>query len=246
MSFLLAFMQGGDGIEADFRLTSDGQLVAVHDDDLKRIGNRSMKVEKTTLDKLRTVDVGRNGSPGSRGQRVPTLEEVMALVPQDKKLFIELKSGLEAVPVLAQKLKDGPLKPEQVVISSTDPTVLLALQVQLPKWSRMLMCKRKQSRATGEWLPNAESLKAVAKSVGAKGVAVDFRGLSVDPEFAGKLQDEDLDVLVWTVNRVPNARRCASWGVKGIITDYPGRLSRALNAIAPAAKRRVRESAMAL
>jgi glycerophosphoryl diester phosphodiesterase len=230
MSYLLAFMQGADAIEADFRLTSDRHLVAVNDDDLKRMGNRAMKVEKTPLDKLRTVDVGRNGHPGSRGQRVPTIDEVMALVPKDKMLFIELKAGVEAVSILAQKLKAGPLKPQQVVLMSFEPEVLLALQVQLPKWPRMLLCQRRPAKTSGEWLPVSASIKAVAKSVGAEGVALDFRGMAVEPELVGELRSAGLDVLVWTVNRVPNARLCRSWGVKGIITNYPGRLARALHA----------------
>lgn len=228
MSYLLAFMQGGDAIQANFRATADGHLVAVHDDDLKRIGNRAIKVERATLDKLRMVDVGRNGHPGSRGQKVPTLDEVMALVPKGKILYLELKSGLESVPLLAKKLKGGPLKPEQVVLLSSDPSVLLAAQVQLPKWSRMLLCQRKFSKIAGEWLPHADSLLAVAKSVGAKGVSLDFRSFAAEPEFGNKLRDADLEVIVWTVNRIPNAKRCAEWGVRGIITDYPGRLADSL------------------
>jgi len=231
MSYLLAFMQGADAIASNFRLTADGELVAVHDDDMKRTGNRSMKVEKSTLDKLRTVDVGRNGHPGSRGQRVPTLEEVMALVPRDKKLFLELKSGGKAIPVLVKKLKEGPLKPEQVTILSYEPDVLLALQAQLSKWPRMLVCQRRLLKASGEWLPSGNSIAAVAKSVGAKGVALEFRGVSVEPQVVDQLRAADLEVVVWTVNRIPNAKLSSGWGVRGIFTDYPGRLAGALREV---------------
>jgi glycerophosphoryl diester phosphodiesterase len=224
MSYLLAFMQGADAIEADIRLTADGHLVAVHDEDLKRTGNRALKVEKSSLEKVRMVDVGKNGYVGSRGQKVPTLEEVMALVPKDKRLLLDLKSGEESVPVLAKQLKAGPLKPEQVVICSSEPGVLLALQAELPKWERMLVCQRRQVKASGEWMPTASALNGVAKSVGAKGVALDFRGVSVESAVVREVQAAGLQVLVWTVNRIPNARKCQAWGADGIITDYPGRL----------------------
>lgn len=52
VAFLLAFMQGADAVEADVRMTSDGHLVVVHDEDTKRVSGVSLKVSKTSLEKL--------------------------------------------------------------------------------------------------------------------------------------------------------------------------------------------------
>src|SRR5210317_1799983 len=74
-AFQLAWQQGADAIEGDFRLTSDGQIVCVHDGDTKRVANRTLTVKDTSLDELRQLDVGAWKGTRWEGTRIPTLKE---------------------------------------------------------------------------------------------------------------------------------------------------------------------------
>ncbi len=72
-AFRRAFDEGADGIEGDFRLTADGELVCLHDATTRRTAGVDLAVATATLATLRTLDVGAwrgeewagNGSPPS-------------------------------------------------------------------------------------------------------------------------------------------------------------------------------------
>ncbi|MDP6721144.1 MAG: glycerophosphodiester phosphodiesterase family protein, partial [Pirellulaceae bacterium] len=76
-AFRLAWRQGADGIEGDFYLTKDGQIVCIHDADTKRTAGVSRQVAKSTLAELRELDVGRWKDEEFAGERMPTLQQVL-------------------------------------------------------------------------------------------------------------------------------------------------------------------------
>ena len=83
--FKLAIEQGADGFEADFYLTRDGHVVCFHDKDTERITGKKLPVTETPFDELRRLDVGSWKGPQWKGEQMPTLEEVLAAVPDGKK-----------------------------------------------------------------------------------------------------------------------------------------------------------------
>lgn len=84
-AFELAWEEGADGIEADFRLTRDGQIVCMHDENTRRTTGISLTVADSLLDDLRRLDVGRWRGLAWAGTRIPTLSEVLAILPAGKK-----------------------------------------------------------------------------------------------------------------------------------------------------------------
>ncbi len=71
----------GMGFELDIRTTKDGRLVVLHDDSLARTTNgAATSVRNVTLDELRKLDAGSWFDPVFAGERVPTLDETLALV----------------------------------------------------------------------------------------------------------------------------------------------------------------------
>ncbi len=84
LSFQKGFEFGADGVEFDVQKTKDGQYVIMHDNSLKRIGNMDKNVEELTLAEVKMVDL-------PMGQKIPTLEETLSLIPKDKFVNIELK-----------------------------------------------------------------------------------------------------------------------------------------------------------
>ncbi len=70
----------GLGFEFDVARTIDGHLVCIHDDTVDRTTNGQGKVAEMTLTRLRELDAGRWFDPKFAGQKVPTIDEVLALI----------------------------------------------------------------------------------------------------------------------------------------------------------------------
>ncbi|HSG69711.1 MAG TPA: glycerophosphodiester phosphodiesterase family protein, partial [Planctomycetaceae bacterium] len=86
----LAWEQNADAVEIDIWLTSDNQIVLMHDKTPKRYGGPDTLVSEMTLEQLRALDVGAWKDPRWKGEKAPLLSEVLPLVPAGKRLFIEI------------------------------------------------------------------------------------------------------------------------------------------------------------
>jgi glycerophosphoryl diester phosphodiesterase len=83
-SFLGALLHGADGVELDVWLTSDGEVVIIHDRDTSRVLGVSLDVKKTSYDELRKYSLG-------MGQHIPLLSDVLKAIPDKYLLFVEIK-----------------------------------------------------------------------------------------------------------------------------------------------------------
>ncbi len=142
-SFRLAWDQGADGIEADFRLTADGRIVCMHDATTSRTTGVDLNIADTTLEELRRLDAGLWKGPGWSGALIPTLAEVLAAIPPGTWFFIEIKSGPEIIVPLAEVLRASGHSPERIRLLSfsaaadygthaTAPRLACLLALRLP------------------------------------------------------------------------------------------------------------------
>ncbi len=83
-SFLGALLHGADGVELDVWLTSDGEVVVIHDRDTGRVLGVSLDVKEASYDELRKYSLG-------MGQHIPLLSDVLKAIPDKYLLFIEIK-----------------------------------------------------------------------------------------------------------------------------------------------------------
>lgn len=94
-AFELAIENGADIIELDVRQTKDGEIVVMHDENLKRVCGVNKKVGKLTYEELQKYSPGKKyRGPNEelyREEKIPTLQEVIDLVGDRAKLNIELK-----------------------------------------------------------------------------------------------------------------------------------------------------------
>ena len=82
-------------IEIDIRTTSDGHLIILHDAKLERTTNGSGDVGTKTLKEIRALDAG-GKFEAYRGEKVPTLDEMLQLSEQQKiDLLLDLKESGE-------------------------------------------------------------------------------------------------------------------------------------------------------
>ena len=224
-AFKLAWELGAEVIEADFHLTADGHIVAHHDETTERTAGVNRPVAKQTLAELKKHDVGAWKNARFAGERIPTLQEVFATIPDGRAIFIEIKADAAIVPVLAESIRSSDLDPRQVTVIAFDQQVIASLKGILPKTKALWLTEIKETDP-GIWRPTAQQIVKTAKGIRADGVDLEARPEAIDEAFILHLRAAGLEVHVWTVNDAKLAQRMIDLGVDGITTDRPGWLRR--------------------
>lgn len=227
-AFRLAWEQDADAIEGDFYLTQDREIVCIHDEKTKRTSGVELSVPASTLEELRRLDVGRWKDPKWQGERIPTLSEVLATVPEGKRIYIEIKCGPEIVPHLPPVLKRSGLKPEQTIVISFDEKVIEAVRTQIPEIKAHWLTGFKQNKLTKAYQPTVNSVLKTLQATRATGLDVQANRDVVDSAFVKRLRDGKLEFHVWTVNEPQDAIYFQQLGVDSITTDRPGFLRQRL------------------
>jgi len=216
-AFNLAWQQGADAIEGDFRLTRDGHIVCIHDGDTERVSDKKLVVHESSLAELRQLDVGSFHGEEFKGTRIPTLAEVLATIPEGKKIFLEIKCGSEIIPVLLKALAASALQPEQVVVICFSARVLRALKAQAPEYTVSWLCSFKKEES-GEITPTREHVLAALVRIKADGLS---SNMHIPETVLESVKEHGYDWHVWTVNDVAHAKRAGQLGAATITTDVP-------------------------
>lgn len=220
-AFNLAWQQGADGVEGDFYLTKDGEIVCIHDATTKRTAGQTITVAGATLAELRQLDVGSwKGDQWDRA-RIPTIDEVLATVPEGKKVFIEIKCGPEILPALEKALAKSKLQPGQTVIISFDSKVIAETKRQIPQLKALWLTGFKTDENTGVVRPSAKEILATLEQIGADGVDCNAHTI-VDQQFIQTLRAAHKEVHIWTVDDVTTAKRVLQLGVDSLTTSRAG------------------------
>lgn len=219
-AFRLAWKQGADAIEGDFYLTADGRIACLHDATTKRTAGTNVAVAKATLGELRRLDVGRWKGPQWIGERIPTLQEVLATVPPGKQIFIELKSGPEIVPAFQTVIHAAGLRPEQTVVISFNADVIAAVREQLPALKAYWLTGYKKDPKTGGWKPGLPEILETLRRIRAHGLDSQAHE-SIGEPFVQALRAAQYPLHVWTVDEPEVALRFARLGAVSITTNRP-------------------------
>ncbi|CAN5765099.1 glycerophosphodiester phosphodiesterase [soil metagenome] len=204
-SFQAAIATGCHGIELDVWYSADRVPVVIHDRSLVRTTTGSGNVDETLLSELQALDTG-------EGEPVPTLAQVLSLVPGSMYLDIEVK-GQNGEDGLLEVL--GERSRSSWAISSFDWTVLRKL--------------RERSAEIDLWvLTDVVTDDAIREAavLGATTLAVDHQ--YYDPKAAAKVAQTRLRVMTYTVNQADECRRLRDLGVHAVCTDDPVRILESL------------------
>jgi glycerophosphoryl diester phosphodiesterase len=218
----LAFEKGADAVEADFRLTRDGKIVALHDASLKRTAGVDRPVKELTLAEVRALDVGRWKGARWKGEKTPLLSEILEVLPPGKRLFLEVKVGREILPELKRVLRRAEVEPERVAIITFSYDLAREAKKAFPRLGVHLLSSFKKHES-GEVTPTAETLVRKARRAKLDGLDLDARG-PLDEAFVRTIRKAGLELHVWTVNRPALASRMQALGVDSITTDRPARI----------------------
>ncbi len=222
-AFRLSWQEGADGIEADFRLTRDGRIVCLHDDTTKRTAGADLAVAESTLEELRRLDIGAWKGTRWRGERIPTLEEVLTGLPAGKMFMIELKSGPEIIEPLRKVLAADGFPVDKLRLLSFDAWLVAGVKEQLPGIRACLNVDYRFSLRTRAFSPSRAEIRAILEQCGADGISSRAHAM-VDTQFVAELHRTGKEVHVWTLDSVGVAGHYRSLGVDSIMTNCPGRL----------------------
>ncbi|HZF02167.1 MAG TPA: glycerophosphodiester phosphodiesterase family protein [Methylomirabilota bacterium] len=198
---------GAEGVEVDVYFV-DGQLVVIHDDTLERTTNGRGRVENKTFSYLRSLDAG-------LGERIPTLREIFRAVNRCAVINIELKDPRTAAPVAAlitEYVKQRCWRFKDFLVSSFDYAQLREIKNICPKIRIGLLTSK---------IPS-----------GFIGLAEELGAWSINPSrkcatraLVEEAHRRRLKVFVYTVNEPKEIALMKTWGVDGVFTDFPDRIS---------------------
>lgn len=228
-SFRLAWDQGADGIEADFRLTADGRIIGMHDATTGRTTGLDLNVAGSTLDDLRRLDAGLWKGAVWSGAMIPTLEEVLAALPSGSWFFIEIKSGPEIIATLGKVLQASGRTPERIRLLSFNADLITEFKRRLPDWHVCWLCDYRHSLFKNARCSSRTDIIDILRRSGADGLASADRTM-LDRGLVDMIKGLDKEIHIWTVDHLPAAQRLCSLQVDSIMTNRPGWLRQKLTA----------------
>jgi glycerophosphoryl diester phosphodiesterase len=229
-AFNLAWRQGADGIEGDFRLTADSRIVCIHDETVRGKDGRILTIAESTLTQLREFSTASGRRPD---EGIPTLSEVLAIVSENKRIFIEIKCGPEIITPLKKTLTAADLHPDQTVVLSFNREVIAETKRQLPRLKALwLAVCGKNGKAKSRRPLSQQEILSTLREIKADGLSSNVVSLR-DDRFIRELRRAGLEMHVWTVDDLVIARYFQALGVDSLTTNRPGWLRRQLHSPAP-------------
>ena len=213
-AFERAVRMGYRYIETDVHTTSDGTLVAFHDDVLDRLTDRQGAIAALPWTEVRSARVA--------GESIPLLEDILGTWP-DLRINIDPKQDASVEP-LVEVLKRTKSYDRVCVGAFSEP--------RLQRFRRLTEGKV----CTGMGTRAIARLRAASMGVPAKRFAGDCaqvpvrhgRMLLVDRRFLAASHRRGIPVHVWTIDDPAEMERLLDLGVDGIMTDRPAVLKEVL------------------
>jgi glycerophosphoryl diester phosphodiesterase len=221
-AFNLAWEQNADGIETDCCLTRDGHIVCIHDKTTERTAGINLDVGKSTLAELKKLDVGRWKDERFAGQTIPTLDEVMASVPDGKLIVIELKVGPEIVEPLQKLLEQARQPAPSVLIISFNEDAIAEAKKRLPGIMAHWLSGYSSRNDPGSWEPQSATVIERIHATKADGFGSEARRDIFNQQFKDDLAAANINEFhVWTVDDPDDARFFRRMGAFCITTNRP-------------------------
>ena len=216
-----AVVAGADAVEFDLHVSSDGQLMVMHDPTLDRTTRESGPIVQRTRDELRqidagyrfTMDKGRTFPWRGRGATIPAFDDVIESLPRELALIIEVKAPAATEPLRAAIRRHG--LTHRVIVAGFSAHSLAPL--------------RGEGFAIGANM--GEVARAIPRALLRGSITPSFDALCIPPSHNGipvpigalvrSLRGSRIVTHVWTINDPAYARRLWQKGVNGIISDDP-------------------------
>lgn len=204
-----------DYAEIDVQLTKDGEVVLLHDANLKRTTGFKKNIWDTTYEEIKELDAGRWFSKEFEGTGIPTFEEALKVCKGKINLNIEIKTNKQDNG-LTNKVLDLIEQYDfenQCIISSADYNALVAIKTRSPNLKTGYIMGLAYGYFYDREYADFFSIKSsfITESV---------------VQIAHSLGKE---IHAWTVNTEGEMERMKQLEVDNIITDRPVKAREVLN-----------------
>jgi glycerophosphoryl diester phosphodiesterase len=231
-SFRRAIGARADLVELDYHHSRDGVPMVSHDANLERTtdagirwAGQSLTLGDRTAADLANLEAGRWFDPAFEGTRLPSLREALDLIQPSSTTLIERKGGDPATLI---RLLNELGQVERVVVQSFDWEFLRACHQQEPRL--VLGALGPPSEFQGRKLAKSEKqLDAkFIKAIRETGAQLAVWNKEVSAEGVALARREGLSVWVYTIDDPVQAADLVELGVRGIITNDPDPIRKAL------------------
>jgi glycerophosphoryl diester phosphodiesterase len=205
-AFRAAEEDGAQGIELDLHLSRDGVPVVIHDEVVQRTTDGHGPVARLTLRQLLRLDAGRWFAPAFAGERIPTLQEVLAWAGDRLRLNLEIKSA-EAAQAVQLALADYPHC--RVLVSSFDHQVLEKLHAASPGLPLAFLLDSRLWR------------RPLARATACRAESLHPRHDLLGHAMVNCCHQQGLKVIPWTVDQLPDLRKMRRLGADGLFSNHP-------------------------
>lgn len=202
-----AIQVGADWAELDVQQTADGEVIVMHDSNLKRTTGLDKEVWQVTWDEIKDLDNGSWFDKKYQTVRIPTLEEVLKVCRGKIHLNIEIKpSGhdKDLEEQVAKLLKKYHMR-DTCVVSSL-------------KYDSLRKIKEADDSIETAYITSV-SYGNFTDLEYADGYSVESTLLS--KSFVNKAQKAGKQIYVWTVNSEERLEKVVGMGIDNVITDDP-------------------------
>lgn len=203
---------GASWVEADVRLTRDGEAIMFHDAKLNRCTNGRGLVSGTPYAVIATLDAGGWFSPKYAGEKVPTLDEWLIRAAQlSLGIVLDLKGTRFEAKRLAERVRVAlarhwPATLPNPLISSESVPCLRAIAAYKMNWNVGYIT----SHERGRWPQVVDELQCIS-------VHLNHHYLSA--RWIALLKERGLRIAAYTVNDPERAKQLFDWGIDSIFTD---------------------------
>ena len=222
-SFIEAIKVGADGIELDVHLTKDNQIIVMHDHTINRTTNGNGRIKDYTYQELQQFEAGSWYRDEFRGERIPTLSEVLQLIQCTNLLVnIELKNDVvdyeDIETLVLQEIETFNLS-NRAVISSFNHYSLNKIHAMNPQIECAILYMEKLFKPVD-----------YSRSLGATGLHPQFK--LVDDDLIKEANRKHIPIRAYTVNFEHDMEALMKGGCTAIITDFPKRAIAVRNLLA--------------
>jgi glycerophosphoryl diester phosphodiesterase len=220
-AFQLGLDQGADALECDVRLSSDGELVVIHDPTIERVANVKGNIAEMTRAELGALDAGSWKAAKWSDARIPTLAEVLDLTPADRRILIEVKVGLAAIPRLKDILAETALPRSQIIVMEFDLETVLEMRKVFPDLEVLWLLDFPWWHPP--WVKRRALKNNIERAAGHGFDGVNVQNISqLDADMIADCGTRKLKSYCWTADDPSRTAQLFKSGIDGVATNRPG------------------------
>lgn len=253
-SMIKAVQDGASVLEMDLQFTADGNVVVAHDAYINPVFSldsngfeipikdaRKYCLFEMNYEKIAAFDVGSKGHP-----KFPKQELVPCYIPLLNELIFKVEEYVATnhldpvfynIEIKASIQTDGKHHPKPMDLLKKVMSVLTKAHIEgrysLQSFDNRQIIESKRCRPE---VPVSFLTEDYSKTIEEHLALLGFFPETYSPHFklvnqrtVKQAHDLQMNIIPWTVNKKSDMQMLINMGVDGIITDYPGKLSRLYN-----------------